>query len=59
MVAPSISFSFKNALENGIASYMTTPCLAVDLGNKLILALEGRAAPSSLDHSRSFDILLA
>lgn len=59
MVAPSISVSFKNALENGIASYMTTPCLPVDLGNALIPALEGRAAPSSLDHSRSFDILLA
>lgn len=59
MLAPSISVSFKNALENGIASYMTTPCLPVDLGNALIPALEGRAAPSSLDHSRSFDILLA
>jgi osomolarity two-component system sensor histidine kinase NIK1 len=59
MVAPSISISFKNALENGIASYMTTPCMPVDLGNALIPALEGRAAPSSLDHSRSFDILLA
>nr|OQO26823.1 hypothetical protein B0A51_06484 [Rachicladosporium sp. CCFEE 5018] len=59
MLAPSISVSFKNALENGIASYMTTPCLPIDLGNALVPALEGRAAPSSLDHSRSFDILLA
>ena len=38
---------------------MTTPCLPIDLGNALIPALEGRAAPSSADHSRSFDILLA
>ncbi|KAF2770211.1 hypothetical protein EJ03DRAFT_76665 [Teratosphaeria nubilosa] len=59
MVAPKISVSFKTALENGISSYMTTPCLAIDLGNALIPALEGRAAPISADHSRTFDILLA
>jgi osomolarity two-component system, sensor histidine kinase NIK1 len=59
LVAPRISVSFKTALENGISSYMTTPCLPIDLGNALIPALEGRAAPSSADHSRSFDILLA
>jgi len=59
MLAPSISVSFKTALENGISSYMTTPCLPIDLGNALIPALEGRAAPISADHSRSFDILLA
>ncbi|KAK5730665.1 histidine kinase osmosensor [Elasticomyces elasticus] len=59
MVAPSISVSFKTALENGISSYMTTPCLPIDLGNALIPALEGRAAPISADHSRTFDILLA
>ena len=59
LVAPTISVSFKNALENGIASYMTTPCLPIDLGNALIPALEGRAAPTSADHSRTFDILLA
>ena len=59
MLAPTISVSFKTALENGIASYMTTPCLTIDLGNALIPALEGRAAPISADHSRTFDILLA
>lgn len=59
MLAPTISVNFKTALENGIASYMTTPCLPIDLGNALIPALEGRAAPISADHSRTFDILLA
>jgi len=59
MLAPTISVSFKTALENGISSYMTTPCLPIDLGNALIPALEGRAAPISADHSRTFDILLA
>ncbi|KAK4542777.1 hypothetical protein LTR36_006153 [Oleoguttula mirabilis] len=59
MLAPAISVSFKTALENGISSYMTTPCLPIDLGNALIPALEGRAAPISADHSRTFDILLA
>ncbi|WPH04916.1 Hypothetical protein R9X50_00781300 [Acrodontium crateriforme] len=59
MLAPAISVSFKTALENGISSYMTTPCLPIDLGNALIPALEGRAAPMSADHSRTFDILLA
>jgi len=38
---------------------MTTPCGPVDLGNGMIPALEGRAAPSTTDHSKSFDILLA
>ncbi|EMC98791.1 hypothetical protein BAUCODRAFT_65834 [Baudoinia panamericana UAMH 10762] len=59
MLAPAISVSFKTALENGISSYMTTPCLPIDLGNALIPALEGRAAPISADHSRTFEILLA
>lgn len=59
MLAPTISISFKHAMENGIASYMTTPCQPIDLGNALIPALENRAAPSSMDHSISFDILLA
>lgn len=59
MLAPVISMNFKSALEDGIASYMTTPCLPIDLGNALIPALEGRAAPSSADPSMKFDILLA
>ncbi len=59
MLAPTISVSFKSALEDGISSYMTVPCQAVDLGNAMIPALEGRVAPSEADHSKSFDILLA
>jgi osomolarity two-component system sensor histidine kinase NIK1 len=59
MLAPNISVNFKTALENGISSYMTVPCLPIDLGNALIPALEGRAAPISADHTRTFDILLA
>lgn len=59
MLAPIISMSFKSALEDGIASYMTTPCLPIDLGNALIPALEGRAAPASADPSMKFDLLLA
>lgn len=59
MLAPSISVSFKSALEDGISSYMTTPCMPIDLGNALIPALESRATPLKSDHSKSFDILLA
>ncbi|KAG8629901.1 hypothetical protein KVT40_001520 [Elsinoe batatas] len=59
ILGPKIEMSFKSALEDGIASYMTTPCLPIDLGNALIPALEGRAAPSPADASMKFDILLA
>ncbi|KAJ9668359.1 histidine kinase osmosensor [Coniosporium apollinis] len=59
MVTPKVSISLKAALEDGISSYMTTPCLPIDLGNALIPALDGRAAPSVSDHSKSFNILLA
>lgn len=59
MLAPVVSTSFKGALEDGISSYMTVPCLPIDLGNALIPALEGRAAPTASDHTKSFDILLA
>lgn len=59
MLAPVVSMSFKSAMEDGIASYMTTPCLPIDLGNALIPALEGRAAPTAADPSMKFDILLA
>ncbi|KAF2494038.1 two-component osmosensing histidine kinase [Lophium mytilinum] len=59
MVTPRVSISLKSALEDGISSYMTTPCLPIDLGNALIPALDGRAAPSISDHSKSFNILLA
>jgi osomolarity two-component system sensor histidine kinase NIK1 len=59
MVTPRVSISLKSALEDGISSYMTTPCLPIDLGNALIPALDGRAAPSVSDHSKSFNILLA
>jgi osomolarity two-component system sensor histidine kinase NIK1 len=59
MLTPNISVSFKNALEDGISSYMTTPCNAIDLGNALIPALEGRAAPPVSKNSKSLNILLA
>ncbi|MCJ1444242.1 MAG: histidine kinase osmosensor [Stictis urceolatum] len=59
LLAPIVSVSMKSALDLGIASYMTTPCKLMDLGNGMLPALEGRAAPSVSDHSRSFDILLA
>jgi osomolarity two-component system sensor histidine kinase NIK1 len=59
MLTPHVSISLKSALEDGISSYMTTPCLPIDLGNALIPALDGRAAPLVSDHSKSFHILLA
>ena len=59
MLTPRVSISLKSALEDGISSYMTTPCLPIDLGNALISALDGRAAPLVSDHSKSFNILLA
>ncbi|MCJ1309460.1 histidine kinase osmosensor [Agyrium rufum] len=59
LLAPIVTVSMKLALDLGIASYMTTPCTLLDLGNGMIPALEGRAAPSITDHSKSFDILLA
>lgn len=59
LLAHVVSVSMKLALDLGITSYMTTPCQLIDLGNGMIPALEGRAAPSITDHSKSFDILLA
>lgn len=59
LLAPVVSVNMKSALDLGIASYMTTPCLPIDLANGMIPALEGRQTPSISDHSKSFDILLA
>ena len=59
LICPVVDLSLKSALDLGITSYMTTPCTAIDLGNGLIPALEGRSAPTIKDHSRSFEILLA
>ncbi|KZF22105.1 HAMP domain protein [Xylona heveae TC161] len=59
LLAPKISISLKSALDLGITSHMTTPCLAIELGNGMLPALEGRAAPSIADASRIFDVLLA
>lgn len=59
LLAPVVHVSLKSALDLGITSYMTTPCLTIDLGNGMIPALENRAAPSLADNTRSFDILLA
>jgi osomolarity two-component system sensor histidine kinase NIK1 len=59
LLAPVVHVSLKSALDLGITSYMTTPCLTIDLGNGMIPALENRAAPSLADNTKSFDILLA
>lgn len=59
LLAPVVSVSMKSALDLGVASYMTTPCELMDLGNGMVPALERQAAPSTSDHSKSFDILLA
>ncbi len=59
LLAPVVSVSMKSALDLGVASYMTTPCYAIDLGNGMIPALEGRQTNSISDASKSFDILLA
>ena len=59
LLAPVVSVSMKSALDLGVASYMTTPCRTIDLGNGMIPALEGRQTTSISDASKSFDILLA
>jgi hypothetical protein len=59
LLAPVVHISLKSALDLGITSYMTTPCLAIDLGNSIMPALENRAAPSLADSTKSFGILLA
>ena len=59
LLAPVVSLSLRSALDLGIASYMTTPCQLIDLGNGMIPALEGRSATIVTDHKKSFNILLA
>jgi osomolarity two-component system sensor histidine kinase NIK1 len=59
LLASVVHVSLKSAPDLGITSYMTTPCLTIDLGNGMIPALENRAAPSLADNTKSFDILLA
>ena len=59
LLAPVVSVSMKSALDLGIASYMTTPCQLMDLGNGMMPALERQTTPSISDHSKSFEILLA
>jgi osomolarity two-component system sensor histidine kinase NIK1 len=59
LLCPLVSLTLKDALDLGIASYMTTPCQLIDLGNSMIPALEGRSAPVITDHKKSFNILLA
>lgn len=58
MLAPRVSINLKSALQDGIASYMTTPCSSIDLGNALIQAFDDRDAPLVSDHSPSLNILL-
>jgi len=59
MITQKVDISLRAALEDGISSYMTTPCLPIDIGNALIPALDGRTAPLISGHLRTFDILLA
>jgi osomolarity two-component system sensor histidine kinase NIK1 len=59
MLTPKILVSFRSALEDGISSYMSTPCQAIDLGNALIPALEGRSTAPATKNSRTLSILLA
>jgi osomolarity two-component system, sensor histidine kinase NIK1 len=59
LLAPQDQVSLKPALDLGIASYMTTPCLTIDLGNTMLQALEERAAPPPTNNVSSLAILLA
>lgn len=59
MLTPTINVSFRSALEDGISSYMSTPCTVIDLGNALIPALEGRSNVHISKNSKTFNILLA
>merc|ERR1711939_467634 len=59
MGSASVAISLKTVLDMGIASYMTTPCQLIDLGNCMIPALEGRSTPLIKDYKKSFNVLLA
>ena len=59
LLNPTVSISLKTVLDLGIASYMTTPCQLIDLGNCMIPALEGRSTPIIKDYKKSLNILLA
>ncbi|KAL5313359.1 hypothetical protein ACEPPN_019092 [Leptodophora sp. 'Broadleaf-Isolate-01'] len=59
LLAPQDQVNLKPALDLGIASYMTTPCLTIDLGNTMLQALEERAAPPPTNNVNSLAILLA
>ncbi len=59
LLAPVVHVSLKTVLDLGITSCMTTPCLAIDLSNAIIPALENRVIPSPADNSKPLNILLA
>ncbi len=59
LLNPTVSMSLKMVLDLGIASYMTTPCRLIDLGNCMIPALEGRSSPAIKDLKKSLNVLLA
>ena len=59
LLSPVVSISLKTVLDLGIASYMTTPCQLIDLGNCMIPALEGRSSPAMKDLKKSLNVLLA
>ncbi|KAI9640550.1 histidine kinase osmosensor [Ciborinia camelliae] len=52
-------FSLSPALDLQIASYMTTPCLAIDLGYNILQPLEKQLPPVPTDNLSSLAILLA
>lgn len=52
-------FSLSPALDLHIASYMTTPCLAIDLGYNIFQPLEKQSPPVPTDNLSSLAILLA
>ncbi|KAI9881779.1 MAG: histidine kinase osmosensor, partial [Watsoniomyces obsoletus] len=59
LLNPLVSISLKTVLDLGVASYMTTPCQLIDLGNCMIPALEGRSSPIIKDLKKSLNVLLA
>ncbi|KAJ4504220.1 histidine kinase osmosensor [Exophiala dermatitidis] len=59
LLNPTVSINLKTVLDLGIASYMTTPCQLIDLGNCMIPALEGRSTPIIKDYKKSLNVLLA
>ncbi|TGO09692.1 hypothetical protein BTUL_0157g00300 [Botrytis tulipae] len=54
-----VPFRLSPALDLHIASYMTTPCLAIDLGYDILQSVEKQSPPVPTDNLSSLTILLA